>query len=289
MRGWNPVALRGLPFIPCIAVGGELLQFCAIHPGLDGRCTLTVVSDIFNVTVPVQRLHIVRASFNMFRVFVKLRSMMPDIVPQLYTEQVRGDGCSITIMDDHVRKVCRPAKDEIYACLQGSSPLPSSISVTKVRPKRTGGLSVLRITPVCVEIKPDTEGDLKRAICAVLSALISFHGLGFVHRDVRWPNVLRDANNDWLLSDFELAATAGTPISDQYRASDHFAPEVRRGEPVVPSADIWQVGMLVLKWGQVLASRELSDGAAAFVDLLTATDPNARPSAADARKIAWLN
>jgi hypothetical protein len=100
MSGWNVVALRGLPFLPCFAVGGERLQFCAVFCDRSGACTLAEVSDVFNMRVPLQRVAIVRASFNLFRVIVALRKLMPDQVPPLYKRQMRFTGF-VEVRDDH--------------------------------------------------------------------------------------------------------------------------------------------------------------------------------------------
>lgn len=52
---------------------------------------------------------------------------------------------------------------------------------------------------------PRTHSELKTAITCVLKFLIDFHNKGFVHRDLRWPNVLKDNNGDYFVIDFEAA------------------------------------------------------------------------------------
>jgi hypothetical protein len=48
---WNPVALWGLPFLSCYAVGGRFIQFCALFPpSHDGAAPfLDDASEIFEM------------------------------------------------------------------------------------------------------------------------------------------------------------------------------------------------------------------------------------------------
>jgi hypothetical protein len=290
MKGWNLVALRGLPFLPCFAVGGERLQFCAIVRSASGALVLEDASDIFNLRVELDRLRIVRVTFNMFRVLVALRRRMPAKVPPLYTAQARSDGTSITIMDDHVLKVCWPAPAEVYACLEegSSTALPCSIRIkSNVVPPGGNGVTHLKIQPVCTDMLPDSEVNLQRAVMCVLRALAAFHARGFVHRDVRWPNLLRDPNcGDYLLSDFELASRHGTCLPPRFHGLQSFPPETRSSGAYTAPGDVWHVGQLVRAWAST--PYEISPAAGAFAALLTADDPEARPTAQNALGDAWL-
>ena len=294
MVGWNVVALHGLPFLPCFAVGGEQLQFCAIVRDRSGACALAEVSEIFNMRVPLQRVDIVRATINLFRVIVALRRLMPDHVPPLYKEQPRFEGF-VEVRDDHVRKVCRMAPDAVYACLSGAERIPAAVSVEVLhlqRPRRDG-LVELRITPVCLEVMPSDESELRDAVCAVLRALEALHARGLVHRDVRWPNVLRNAANEWLLADFELADVIEAPLPERFRAAAGFPAETRRGGPWLPACDLWQLGRLVAAWGSANGAHVLSGPGSSFAAALageeTASGPSSCAAARElARKLGWL-
>ena len=162
MNGWNTVALNGLAFLPCFAVGGELLQFCAVVRTATGAITVEDASPAFNMTLDLDRLRIVCAACNMFRVLIALRRRMPAKVPPLYTEQMRSFGTSITVMDNHVVKKCWPAPDGVYACLEGEGAIPCAIRVTsRVAPNGPGGMTHIKMVPVCAEAMPDSEADLQ--------------------------------------------------------------------------------------------------------------------------------
>lgn len=47
--------------------------------------------------------------------------------------------------------------------------------------------------------------DLKNALKSVLKALSVLHAKGWVHRDIRWENILRDSTGQWFLIDLESA------------------------------------------------------------------------------------
>ncbi len=131
----------------------------------------------------------------------------------------------------------------------------------------------------------------------VLTALAALHGHGFVHRDVRWPNVLAGPSSTWLLADWELAAEDGAPLPrgalrdallppDLAAAADGSAGGDADGAlgPYVAADDVWAVGRLL----QLGPQFELSPAGAAFGWALTAHARSARPTAAEALAEAWV-
>ena len=296
--GWNTLAMRGLPFLPCYAAAGPLVQFCAVFPPTHSGSTpiLWDVTDQINTISISGRLTVIKIALNMARVLSTLTTMLPPCVVKLYQRQERGNRSFLTIMNDHVIKVCYPAPDGVYACLglaADQPALPCSIRVTSKK-LRMDGTARLIIKPVCVELLPADEGALRTATRAVLTALAAFHAKGFVHRDIRWPNVLRDAQGGWRLADFELADAAGSLLPADAVAVSYLPPEVVASPSTVPytcAGDVYRVGQLVREWVDAVGgSQVLSDTARTFefVDYLTAALPEARPSANDALRHAWL-
>lgn len=290
MKAWNPVTLRGLPFVPCYAVGGLSLQFCAVVRGVDGRCRVEDASEVFDMSSQLHRLQIVRMALNMFRVLVALRRIMPPDVPPLYTKQAREGGAYVMIMDDHVVKRCKPEDSAIYALLApNAAAIPNCVAV-QVQHTTAAGDMILHITPVCSLSKPASVAQLRAAIRCVLVALDVLHANGFNHRDVRWPNVLCGPDltgRTWLLADWELAGRDREVLPARYRDSDGFAPETRAGRPYTHAADVWQVGRLAAA-ETFSAMTAGSAAAAAFITTLTAAEPSVRPSCADALLHEWL-
>ena len=295
MNAWNPVALRGLPFLPCFAVGGRSIQFCALFPPIhDGaRPQLRIVSDIFNMSTRFGRMWVMRIALNMLRVLWVLRAKLPSTVPMLYAPQRRSLGGYVMIMDDFVQKRCQPAAEsEIYECLNPDSKLrlPCAIRVTRGH-THANGMEDLEIRPVCLQELPASVDELRVAIRCVVTALREFHARGFVHRDVRWPNVLRDRNL-WLLSDFELAARDGAELPLNAVDPEYLPPEVNacRSYRYSAAGDMFCVGRLIRLWAAGKGGN-LPSEAKELATRLMDTDPDKRPSAAAllAESGSWLN
>jgi hypothetical protein len=286
MHGWNALVMRGAPFLPCFAVGGHLLQFAVVYRGPNGTACVQPVTDPLSMSTGRDRLRVVAASFNMFRIMTWLRARMPDHVIPLYVEQPRADGGSVTVFDDHVIKRCRRvAPAAVYDALASGGGIPCAVRVVEhTRPCAEHPLARLKLQPVALQTLPRDEAELRRAAAAVLRALAALHARGFVHRDVRWPNVLADGTGGWLLVDFELADVAGEPLPTGAIDPDAVAPEARAlGAPYTPAADAWQVGRLMLSAGVA----QLSPDAAALAAALSAALP-ARLGAEEALAHAWL-
>jgi hypothetical protein len=290
MNVWDSIVLRDLPFLLCYALGGPLIQFCVIFPPDDKNSKLVLkdISDVYDLGHEESRLTVMRISLNLFRVFVFLKqnTTAGGLVP--YLKMLRGEcGCYIECMADHVQKKCYPCINEVYDCLKGDNALPCTIHAIRTRDFE-GGMCLLEIRPVCVEVKPSSIVELRCAIRCVLTALAGLHKRGFVHRDVRWPNVLRDGK-EWKLADFELADKVGTVVPKGMIATKYLPPELRNDDTAGydPSGDVFCVGMMV---SELNGAIPYSDGRMTWVKRVTCLDKSMRPSAENllAEMSGWL-
>ncbi len=65
-----------------------------------------------------------------------------------------------------------------------------------------------------------SEAEMKLAVHAILHALVSLHGQGLVHRDLRFDNVLwRPYGGGPFLTDLELAAKKDQKVREQFEQS----------------------------------------------------------------------
>jgi hypothetical protein len=60
-----------------------------------------------------------------------------------------------------------------------------------------GNVYEVTLAPLGVQRMPADEEELKAAVKAVLTALRGLHSNGFVHRDIRWENVLHTGTVSW--------------------------------------------------------------------------------------------
>lgn len=84
---------------------------------------------------------------------------------------------------------------------------------------------------------------------AVASGLVSAHGAGITHRDVKPANVLIADDGRIKLTDFGIARAAGeqtlTATGMLLGSPAYISPEVASGRPATPSADAWGLGALL--------------------------------------------
>lgn len=145
---------------------------------------------------------------------------------------------------------------------------------------------------------------------AVLETLSRIHASGVIHRDLKPENILIDADGRVTLLDFGISVGAllGDDPTEQGRivgTPAYLAPEQIRGDPVAPQADLYALGVLLYEalsgalphpaddlYALIAARindrpkplRELapwvSEGVAAIVDQLLASDVDDRPESA---------
>jgi serine/threonine protein kinase len=255
---WNGVVMNGLPYLPAYTACGKFLRFYLLQPKPDNTLAMKAVDEnAFECSVPEHRVQILHRALNLAFVF-KLLCSYAYRPPTSLSSIVAGDTTtplvtitrvppgSVTVYLDWVEKKCVPASDAVYAAVAS---IPGSITIQRER--RPGdNLTTIVTRPVHAQVMPLTFKQLMKALRSIICFLRAFHELGFTHRDIRWPNIVRTYQGKWILIDFELAGDASvSPPDDTVLDAVKRPPEARGLNPTYSTAgDIWQVGMLIKEW-----------------------------------------
>ncbi|KXZ51211.1 hypothetical protein GPECTOR_13g698 [Gonium pectorale] len=235
---WIPAMLPGVN-MPCMfayAAAGNAVQFFAITSG-GGAVQATAISDLLDIGTPIGRIKVVHHTLNIVRALAAYAPRAPKISMALGGAiKVVGPGgavlSSVEIFSDFVRKSVDLSQQhctvmgypelavgwDMYRTLGGVRcpnlvRLHSSCSSSaggggsSIRLQSDGRTLVLHLEPVGLPLHsaPASEADLKQAVRHVLTGVAALHAAGFVHRDIRWQNVIR----------LPAAASASTACSQQ--------------------------------------------------------------------------
>ena len=121
----------------------------------------------------------------------------------------------VTICPNYVKKVIpkdwkylnRMDFDTLYDLILTEK--PRNIINLRNKPTESRWSICLELTPVGFSPYVTTIQDVKLAIANILAGLDWLHQRGFVHRDIRWDNVIREANGQFRLIDLEMAGREG--------------------------------------------------------------------------------
>ena len=266
-----------IPFLPAVAVAGSRVEFVALHPmdsssskNGSNKLVTTSLSEPFNVSSIAGRIGVIKTSLQMLRVFAAVHQLLVtntsinDSITAAPIVNNRSNGGIVTIFENCVTKECVPAPQDVYHCLaRHKIPHCVTYGITKWD-FVPGRFKQLATFPVGVQRLPTTEDELRAAITAVLTCMKEFHSHGFVHRDLRWPNILYNPTTmEWFVIDFELADRIGSFVPESVIADEHLPPELISTDTNSSSSssnsnnnnagyqaagDIYCIGKLVKRW-----------------------------------------
>lgn len=240
----NSASYGDLGYIFCFATAGERIQFLALSTGPAPQLSsVTEVLDVSSLSQRIQAIHCFLNIFRWVRsvlgadilaqAAVKLKEHVSRPSPYS-TLHPQG---SIVIHSRHVEKVFFLPNShyerflDIYRFLVSNKDTPNMISIeticvsydgnnkqaedrtkkidsnqffTKKMVAKDGVWIHLKMAPIGARYVPN-ESNIKACFVSILSFLSLFHERGFVHRDLRWPNILRIYGDRWIVIDFELA------------------------------------------------------------------------------------
>eukprot|EP00195_Chlamydomonas_chlamydogama_P008854 CAMPEP_0202897964 /NCGR_PEP_ID=MMETSP1392-20130828/6586_1 /ASSEMBLY_ACC=CAM_ASM_000868 /TAXON_ID=225041 /ORGANISM="Chlamydomonas chlamydogama, Strain SAG 11-48b" /LENGTH=514 /DNA_ID=CAMNT_0049583743 /DNA_START=11 /DNA_END=1555 /DNA_ORIENTATION=- len=235
-RKWSPVYFGGMPYILCFAVGGSLLQWCALTR--DGQL-IHLHDSPMRLDCWQGRVWALVASIHCFRAVLSMRKVLPVSVLRLHKKVEREHGVSLEAKEDRiVKKIKNFGKHYVkklmlttweyvgkayeIASKSGSVGLVEPLQLPSWRSE--GDEYKVSLEPG-YGATPTNSVQLLQAVTCVLQGLSHLHKEQLVHRDVRWPNVVHGhrpgSRSEWMLVDLETVWQAGkAPSSRLHRIAD---------------------------------------------------------------------
>jgi hypothetical protein len=210
LSGYNHIEYGlQIVFLPVIAAAGSDVEFGFV----DVRAKAYHRVIRYDLLEVCQRVQCFVQMINYFRLIHTMAPYIPAYPTPLFKSNK-----NITYYSSHVLKKLSAnstCPEELYKLLEKGA-VPGAITATKKR----GGL--LKVSPIGYRTHDRGEGlvlkDVQAAIKVVLQCLVFLHARGFVHRDLRWANLIRLAkyrtdgtleSSNFLVIDFEFAAVDG--------------------------------------------------------------------------------
>jgi len=239
-----------IPYVFCYAAAGTIVYFFAI----DRNQNLLPLSDAFDIGYIGNRLRVVTIALNIAWCLRDYEKMENSAVFPLSSWIKRNNGVEIYFGSDFVEK--RILSDnyeladiniliEIYEAIKNGK-ISNTIKCKRIKENPFK----ITLTPICCPFgiyKIDTNEKLLKALKSVVAALKDLHSCGFVHRDIRWENVLFDSEN-YLLTDFECAGKIGQELPSILRTHSNIPyPDMIKKENVAynTQVDLYLVGKLI--------------------------------------------
>ena len=309
LREWNVLYMGELPFLFCYAAGADLLQFFVLDPQM---VLHSLHEQPINVSTVGGALQMTVAVINIFRIFQTIERLAPKLgFPKLFSKLSRHD-CDITFEPDYVAKVyhtTRPSKldkfqnasrgpfnssdlerlDTLFCRLVELSPrpdcleVPTDIPVSDTRivrgaPPERAKIEVefleVHMTPVGIQRPPNTKQEVQHLLCDVLRALVILHKLGYVHCDVRWPNII-------------TAPLAGQPMGACWCLID-FGETKLISDTIKPQRDLVQLAVMLTSTDRPSVLGRVDFPINRFCKLLRVPDATAAGVLQEATAAQWV-
>ncbi|GES74974.1 hypothetical protein RCL_jg13042.t1 [Rhizophagus clarus] len=289
---FDPMYFGDIQFMIYYAVAGPRLRFYAIDgsPNTNPPSRLVALSNQLDMSNRRDRVSILCVVVNIARIMRTVSNTIPEMIVPL-GKRLKTEKSIITILTDSVEKrvsveylpFAGNVSDRIdflsnmYEYARGhpglvqikEGPKISRQGIYKIVLESRGHVCRLR-----------NEDDARAMSQSVLTGLTWLHKGGYVHRDIRLPNILfvpGVANYKYVLIDFEHANVGGLVVSEQLKVWD--IKTLTKGNKYTSQSDMYQFGKMLENLNIIN-----SDDGKRFLNSLK----NKNINSANALKHAWF-
>ena len=242
---------KNFPYQLCYAAAEGMVQFFCLNL-FDNN--IEPISKLYNLSAsPIERAEFLLAVITIFRVIRTLHNnitLTPKLILHNKIETNEGNTC-VTFFEDHVYKVTSLYTGDcildLYKKIIDNDTTnivrPYKNEPPKSRTSEFPKIISLCLCPLGLSEYPSNLDQIKKAAVDTLTGMSYIHSFGFVVRDIRPQNVLRDIDGNYFLIDFEWAAPIGSHMGGiKFKLEP---PEIAKKDSWELTADIWQFGMYI--------------------------------------------
>lgn len=215
-----------IPFLFCYAAAGRFIQFFIIDRQ---RNVTPTTANYFDMSNPESRLRIVSTVLNITWCINEYQNytitsyfLFNRIITRRNNVTIYFDAKGLTKTINSSKSDYNLAEfddlEKIYHLIQQKK-ITNTIECIEV--KKSEKIFKVKLTPICSPYgvyKIDSNQRLLNALKCVFRSLNDLHNNGYVHRDVRWDNVLfNDKTSQYLLTDFECAGLINKKLPELLR------------------------------------------------------------------------
>jgi hypothetical protein len=258
MKPINNAIFGDIPYLFSYASYNSRLSLFAI----DRQNNLHPLTEVFELNKASERLRLSRCIVNMCKFIEPYKRIINSPSWHRFSFKIgswiprKPDGVWIYFDPDYAKKkihnvsIYKYAKvdhlKQLYGAIKAGK-ITNVIDCTELNHSETLDKFEFQMRPVCPTYVVESLSDLCRILIDIATGVKSLHDNIFLHRDIRWPNVVYNHEKDkFVLIDFEHSSTVNDSVVDK-GFSNFLAPALSQGGTFTKDHDWYMFGILIKK------------------------------------------